>query len=119
LAGGETTVKMNNESRIKNYGKGGRNLESVLGVLSSHSSLFIIRDSVVVSFASDGHDNTEAAGAVGDILTLEKAKKAKLNPRKFLKSHDSFNFFKETGDLIYADRKSFNVADLMIVLTDD
>jgi glycerate-2-kinase len=109
LAGGETTVKLKSGKAIRRaQGKGGRNQEAVLGALKN--------DSVVLSFASDGHDNTEAAGAIGDVLTLEKAKKMKLNPKMFLKNHDSFNFFKKTGDLVYADKKSFNVADLMIIL---
>lgn len=110
LAGGEMVVKLKSKISNLKIGKGGRNQEAVLGALRN--------DAIILSFASDGHDNTEAAGAIGDILTLEKAKKLKLNPKMFLNSHDSFNFFKKTGDLIYADKKSFNVADLMIVLKD-
>ena len=119
LAGGETTVTLRNqELRIRNYGRGGRNMESVLGVLNLyHNSYFLIHNSVIISFASDGRDNTEAAGAIGDNLTIEKAKKLKLEPKKYLENHNSFNFFKKTGDLIYADKKSFNVADLMLVLS--
>ncbi len=119
LAGGETTVIMNNELGIKNYelGKGGRNAEAVLGALNSiHNSLFIIHNSVMLSFASDGRDNTEAAGAIADFLTIEKIEKLKLNPQKFLENHDSFNFFEKTGDLIFTKPKTFNVSDLMIVL---
>ena len=70
----------------------------------------------IISFASDAHDNTEAAGAIGDYLVLEKAEKLKLNFEEFLKNHDSFNFFKKTDDLIYAKQICFNVADLMLVL---
>ena len=70
----------------------------------------------VVSFASDGRDNTEAAGAIGDYLTLEKARKLKINQKDFLKNHNTFNFFKKTGDLIFAEKKCFNVSDLMLVL---
>ena len=92
----------------KKSGKGGRNQEAVLGAISNL---------IVISFASDGHDNTEAAGAIGDNLTLEKAKKLKLNPQKYLNNHNSFNFFKKIGDLIYAEQKCFNVADLMLVLS--
>jgi glycerate-2-kinase len=112
LAGGETTVKMKkvSGSKYEVLGKGGRNQEAVLGALRDGA--------IILSFASDGHDNTEAAGAVGDVLTLKKAEKIKLNPKTFLKNHDSFNFFKKTGDLIYADKKSFNVADLMLVLSE-
>jgi len=107
LAGGETTVKFEK----KTSGKGGRNMEAVLGVLGNNI--------IALSFASDGRDNTEAVGAIGDCLTIEKAERLKLDAKKFLGSHDSFNFFKKTGDLIYADKKSFNVSDLMIILAND
>jgi len=46
----------------------------------------------------------------------KQAKKLKLDPEKFLEEHDSFNFFKKTGDLIFVDKTSFNVSDLMVVL---
>ena len=98
-------------------GKGGRNQEAVLGALVKCQMLnALYQDSVFISFTSDARDNTEAAGAIGDSLTLEKAKKLKLKPEEFLKNHDSFNFFKKTGDLIYAEQKCFNVADLMVIL---
>jgi glycerate-2-kinase len=118
LAAGETTVKFKNqELGIKNYGKGGRNMESVLGALNLiPDSYFIIHNSVVLSFASDGHDNTEAAGAIGDYLTIQKAKKLKLYPQKYLENHNSFHFFEKTGDLLFAKPKSFNISDLMLVI---
>jgi len=112
LAGGETTVTF----KGKNFGKGGRNQEAVLGAITRLNTKNLRPETIFVSFASDGKDNTEAAGAIGDYLTVEKAKKLKLDPKKYLKNHDSFNFFKKTGDLIYEDKNSFNVADLMIIL---
>ncbi len=114
IAGGETTVTLRQAQ-----GKGGRNMEAVLGTLTKliQNSKFRIQNYVLLSVASDGRDNTEAAGAIGDILTLKKAKKSGLNPQKFLNNHNSFHFFAKTGDLIYADKKSFNVADLMLVLS--
>ena len=129
IAAGETTVTMNNEFQkyppaggatgqagIRNYGKGGRNQEAVLGAISNQQSV-ISNNMVIISFASDAHDNTDAAGAIGDHLVLKKAEKLKLNMEEFLKNHNSFNFFKKTGDLIYAKQKCFNVADLMFVLS--
>ncbi|MCX6702632.1 MAG: DUF4147 domain-containing protein [Candidatus Wolfebacteria bacterium] len=108
---GETTVNFG-QSKI---GKGGRNMEVVLGGLKSYG-LNLKSDIVIVSFASDGHDNTEAAGAIGDEETLKTAQKLGLSIEEYLDSHSTFEFFKKTGDLIYAEPKSFNVADLMIVL---
>lgn len=119
LAAGETTVTLRDlRYKIKGlrFGKGGRNQEAVLGALKSYF-LNLKSDLVFVSFASDGRDNTEAAGAIGDYLVLEKAQRLKLNPENFLENHNSFNFFKETGDLIFTEPKSFNVADLMLVLS--
>jgi glycerate-2-kinase len=123
LAGGETTVALRKqESGIMNYelGKGGRNMEAVLGAIASlkiKNQKSKIKNLAILSFASDGRDNTEAAGAIGDILTLKKAQKLELNPREFLAYHDSFHFFDKTGDLIYAEQRTFNVADLMLVLS--
>ncbi len=118
IAAGETTVALTNDKRLMTndkLGKGGRNQEAVLGVISNQQSI-ISNNIVIISFASDAHDNTEAAGAIGDSLVLEKAEKLKLNFEEFLENHDSFNFFKKTGDLIYAKQQCFNVADLMLVL---
>jgi len=121
LAGGETTVTLKNPKskfQIAKIGKGGRNQEAVLGMLVKmiQDARFKIQDYVFISFATDGRDNTEAAGAIGDFLTIEKAKKLKLDPKKYLENHNSFNFFKKTGDLIYIKPRTFNVADLVILL---
>jgi len=121
LAAGETTIKLG-----KNPGRGGRNMESVLGIISrsqianrksSGAKRLALSDKlVIISFASDGRDNTEAAGAIGDILTTNKAEKLKLNLKKYLNNHGTFEFFKKTGDLIFAEAKTFNVSDLMLIL---
>ena len=110
IAGGETTIVLG-----KNPGKGGRNIEAVLGAIT-RSQNPISSNLMAISFASDGRDNTEAAGAIGDILTIEKAKKLKLNFEKYLKSHSTWEFFKKTGDLIFVEKKTFNVSDLMLVI---
>ncbi|MEK7634459.1 MAG: DUF4147 domain-containing protein [Patescibacteria group bacterium] len=113
IAAGETTVA------FKKFpaGKGGRNQEAVLGALANRQIFDIeYQDAVFLSFASDGHDNTEAAGAIGDGLTVERAKELNLNIEEFLENHNSFEFFEKTGDLIFAENKCFNVADLMLVL---
>ena len=111
LAAGETTVNLKNRPR----GKGGRNMEAVLGAISNFQ-FPISKNLVILSFASDGRDNTEAAGAIGDFLTLRTAEKLGINPRDFLEQNKSFDFFDKTGDLVYAKQSCFNVADLMVVL---
>lgn len=110
LAGGETTVKVKNKQR-----KGGRNQELVLGALSN-ATIEQLNNFVIASFASDGWDNTEFAGAIGDLETLKKSKELNLNAQKFLEDNNTFEFFEKVGDGITTDRLPSNVSDLMIVL---
>jgi glycerate 2-kinase len=70
---------------------------------------------LIISLNSDGWDNTEFAGAIGDKMTLEKAEKLKLDIDKFLENNDSFHFFKKTKDGIITGRLPINVADLIIL----
>jgi len=131
LAGGETIVRLKKlEMRNEKLGKGGRNMEAVLAAFTRISADYYAdkrgynqRKSAsrsaqicVLAIASDGRDNTEAAGAIADDSTLKKAKKLKLDPQEFLTNHNSFNFFKKTGDLIFIKPKTFNVADFMVIL---
>ncbi len=106
LAGGETTVKVHNSQ-----GKGGRNQELVLGFL-----LNIDENTTIASFNSDGWDNCEFAGAIGDLETFKKAKELNQNPQKSLEKNNSFEFFQKTGDGIQTGRLPSNISDLMIVL---
>ena len=110
LAGGETTVKLKGKPFEKPQGKGGRNQELVLGALK-----YLKEGEMIISIASDGWDNTEAAGAIGDQETLKKAKKLNLDIGDYLNNHDSFRFFKKTGDLIFTGHTGINVSDLMLV----
>ncbi len=112
IAGGETTIILG-----KNPGKGGRSMEAVLGVLKKLQTTNYKQNIVAISFASDGRDNTEAAGAIGDVLTLKKAEKLNLDLKKHLNAHNTFIFFKKTGDLIFIKNKTFNISDLMLVLS--
>jgi glycerate-2-kinase len=107
IAGGETTVK------VKGKGKGGRNQELVLWFLNTLT--YADSNFLIVSLNSDGWDNTEFAGAIGDKITLEKAEKLKLDIDKFLENNDSFHFFQKTKDGIITGRLPVNVADLILV----
>lgn len=106
LAGGETTVKVINKG-----GQGGRNQELVLAALP-----YLDEKTTIVSFDSDGWDNSPFAGAIADLLTAQKAKEMNLNPQTFSQENNSFLFFEKTGDGIITDRLPSNVSDLMIVL---
>ena len=106
LAGGETTVHV-----AKKSGKGGRNQELVLAALE-----YVKRDITICSFASDGFDNTEHAGAIVDYKTTEHSSQLGVEPLKYLRMNSSFDFFEEVGGAIITGRLPSNVSDIMIVL---
>lgn len=104
LAGGETTVT------AKGNGKGGRNQEATLSALIN-----LPENTLYCSLASDGWDNSEAAGGIADNETKRKVSESNVNPQEFLDNNDSYTFFQKTGDAIMTGRLPSNVADLMIV----
>ncbi len=105
LYGGESTVS------IKGGGKGGRNQELALGALSAMEP-----QELIVSLASDGRDNGDHAGALCDIITLEKARAAGLSPEEYLARNDSYAFFEKTGDFLSTGETGSNVSDLILAL---
>jgi glycerate 2-kinase len=109
IASGETTVT------VRGSGRGGRNQELVLAaapVLPGTSS------AVVASIGTDGVDGpTDAAGALADTTTLERARRRGIAPQAFLDRNDSYAFFAELGDLIQTGPTGTNVGDLQILLT--
>jgi glycerate 2-kinase len=107
ISGGETTVTMNN------HGLGGRNQEFVLASAIESAG----EDMVVLSIGTDGTDGpTDAAGAIADGNTLEKAQNLGISAKKFLTAHDSYNFFNKLDDLIITGPTNTNVMDLRIFL---
>ena len=91
LSGGETTVT------IKGTGKGGRNQEFVLAAALKMTGMENI---VVLSAGTDGTDGpTDAAGAIADQSTLQRAVLKKLDPQKYLENNDSYHFFDKLDDL--------------------
>ncbi len=115
IMAGETTVTLNDVPTGEKIGKGGRNQEAVLGVLANSVKKGL--DGIVaISYASDGRDNTEAAGAIGDGETVRAIAKTKQDIGETLALHDTFNFFKKNGNLLLVKRNSFNVADLMLII---
>ncbi len=110
LSGGETTVT------VVGDGRGGRNQELVLSAaidIKGHHGV------VMASIGTDGVDGvTDAAGAVVDAHTMERAKKKNLNPYEFLARNDSYTFFKELEDLIITGPTGTNVNDIQIVVVE-
>ncbi len=103
LAGGETTVTM------RGKGRGGRNQELALGAFAS-----VPDDGLVLSCASDGIDNTPAAGAIVDEITKRRAEAKKLDSESALANNASYDFFKATGSQMISGQTGANVSDLVI-----
>lgn len=107
ISGGETTVE------LKGDGKGGRNQEIVLSLVKKISG----KNLVFASFATDGVDgNSDAAGAIADGLTYQRASQLGLDPIKYLENNDSYNYFKSVKDLFFTDSTGTNVMDIQILV---
>ncbi len=106
VAGGETAVA------VKGAGKGGRNQEFALAAaieLSGAEGL------AVLCAGTDGVDGpTDAAGAVADGSTCDRALEIGLSPRSSLENNDSYSFFRALGDLVVTGPTGTNVADIAI-----
>lgn len=105
IAAGETTV------HVAGRGHGGRNQEVVMGALEK-----IPANTVLLAVSSDGHDNSVAAGALADFEVVAKAKKLRLDAKKYLAENNSFEFAKKTGSQIFTGLTNINVSDLFLVL---
>jgi glycerate 2-kinase len=111
LAGGETTVT------VTGKGKGGRNQELALSASRSFSS--DMSDIVIAAMASDGREAfTDAAGAIVDGTTVQRAKAMGLDPGSYLLNNDSYSFFKKLDDLLVIDPfpSGTNVNDFIVLL---
>jgi len=108
LSGGETTVT------IRGPGKGGRNQEFALAAAMGIEGL---PDTLILSGGTDGTDGpTDAAGAVADGTTADRAREAGLDPVRYLDSNDSYRFFEKLGDLLMTGPTLTNVMDLRVIL---
>jgi hydroxypyruvate reductase len=110
ISGGETTVK------IKGSGLGGRNQEFALAAALEIRGFEKI---VLLSGGTDGTDGpTDAAGAIADHTTVERAGAMGLNPKAHLENNDSYSFFQRLGDLLITGPTHTNVMDVRIILVD-
>lgn len=108
ITGGETTVS------VRGKGLGGRNQEFALAAAIDVAGLHNV---LILSGGTDGTDGpTEAAGAIADGSTIERAQKKALDARAFLANNDSYNFFKPLGDLLITGPTNTNVMDIHLVL---
>jgi glycerate 2-kinase len=108
IAGGETTVT------VRGKGKGGRNQELALAAAIEIAGM---ENVVVLSGGTDGSDGpTDAAGAIADGSTRERAAARGLDARDYLSNDDAYHFFQPLDDLIITGPTNTNVNDVMIVL---
>jgi glycerate-2-kinase len=108
VIGGETTVV------VSGKGMGGRNQEIAL---AAARNLKDMDGAVVASISTDGVDGpTDAAGAIVDGKTLDRAAKMALVPEEYSARNDSYHFFSKLGDLIFTGPTGTNVNDVSVVI---
>ena len=106
---------------------GGRNQEFALALLPVIADLTrsATRDGgaapaplvVAASVGTDGIDGpTDAAGAIVDTTTLDRAAAQRLDAPAFLNNNDSYHFFRALDDLIRTGPTGTNVGDLQVAL---
>ncbi|MEZ5336275.1 MAG: glycerate kinase [Methanolobus sp.] len=110
LAGGETTVTM------KGKGEGGRCQEMALAFGIEVTDLEHV---LLLAAGTDGNDGTtDSAGAFGDGSTVQRGRDMQMDAYRELYNNNSYDYFKETGDLIVTGPTGTNVMDIYIVLVD-
>jgi hydroxypyruvate reductase len=108
ISGGETTVT------IRGRGRGGRNQEFALAAALDIEGA---RNVVVLSAGTDGTDGpTDAAGAIADGQTSDRARAQGMNPRDYLEDNNAYPLFDRLGDLLRTGPTNTNVMDLRLVL---
>ena len=102
-------------SKVTGNGVGGRNSAFVLSCVEKIGG----RPIAVLSAGTDGIDgNSPAAGAIADGTTLERARRAGLDPADFFQRSDAHNFFSRLGDAIETGPTGNNLRDLRILILD-
>lgn len=105
IYGGETTVK------VKNSGRGGRNLHLAL------SSLEYLEENVIVlTVASDGKDNGLFGGAICDAITKKDIEKSGYSAKEALNNNDTYPLFEKAGNYLTMGDTGSNVADIVIAM---
>jgi glycerate 2-kinase len=109
ISGGETTVTLS-----RSPGKGGRNQEFALAAAIALEGQPRI---TILSAGTDGTDGpTDAAGAIADGSTVERAHRAGYSAADHLQRNDAYAFFAALEDLIITGPTGTNVMDLRLVL---
>jgi hydroxypyruvate reductase len=73
----------------------------------------------ILSAGTDGKDGSSpAAGAVADTETFERARALGLDPAKFARRSDSYNFFRALGATVETGPTGNNLRDLRVLLAE-
>jgi glycerate 2-kinase len=73
----------------------------------------------ILSAATNGQDGpTDAAGAVVDCVTMNDALSKNIDPAKYLKTFDSYHFFKKIEGQVTTGPTMTNVMDIIVVIID-
>ena len=97
---------------VRGRGTGGRCQEFALALVPE---LAAMRDVVVLAAGTDGSDGpTNAAGAMVDPTTLERARGKGLDVRPTLAENDSHAFFAALGDLVVTGATGSNLMDVYL-----
>ena len=108
VAGGETTVT------VKGGGRGGRCQEFALAAALSMRSGGPV---TVLAAGTDGTDGpTDAAGAIVDGGSLERGRRAGVDPARALEDNDAHRFLRASGDLLVSGPTNTNLLDLYLLL---
>lgn len=109
LAAGETTVT------VTGSGLGGRNQEFALAAVPELAAFG--RTAVLASVGTDGVDGpTDAAGAIVDSTTRERARRIGLDWESTLAANDAYHFLRPLGDLVMWGPTGTNVGDVQMLL---
>lgn len=108
IGGGETTVT------LRGHGRGGRNQELALAAAVRLAGWDRV---TLLSAGTDGTDGpTDAAGAVVDGSTVERARQRGFQAADHLDRNDAYPLLAGTGDLLVTGATGTNVMDLQLVL---
>jgi glycerate-2-kinase len=111
IASGETTVRL---PAHEPTGRGGRNQEFALAFALERPPL---SNYSFTSIGTDGIDGpTDAAGAIVDHTTLDRAQAARVDLSASLRTHDAYAVFDRIGDLVNTGPTGTNVGDLQVLL---
>lgn len=113
IGGGEATVT------VQGNGIGGRNTEFALAAAIALDRAGT-RNWVIASLGSDGQDgSSDAAGAIADPETSERARAQGLDAEAHLQNNDSASLFSTTGGLVTPGPTGTNVNDLYLAIRAD